>query len=87
MSDKKRVRITNDGQPSWLTKITNAETGEEIPRIRNITIRMNNDLIPSAYITTEMPIVDVVVDAEIKQVCPCCGRPTEEQTELPKENN
>lgn len=87
MSDK-RVRIVNDGQAAYMTKITNAETGEDIPHVLDININIAaNKPMPSAVIITAMPIVDVIVDAVIRQVCPCCGRPAEEQTELPKENN
>lgn len=76
----KRVRIVNDGQPSYMTKITDAETGKDIPNVIAIAIDLDvKNPVVEAVVTTVMPTVDIIADATIEQVCPCCGRPTGEQ--------
>lgn len=76
-----KVHITNPGQPNWLTQVTNTETGEDLTkqmRISEITIRVKDD-IPLAILTSRLPVIDIIADAEIRHVCPACGRPEQEQ--------
>lgn len=71
-----KVRIVNDGQPSYHTQITNVETGERIERVTDVRLYISAQReLPEADITVIMPHVDVIADAEVKQVCPCCGTP------------
>ena len=73
-----KVHIFNDGQRGYMTKITNAETGEMLDlHVTEVSIKVH-DAIPHAFLTSIFPVVDVVADAEIKNVCLACGRPTEE---------
>lgn len=90
MSEEKktiRVRIQNDGTHSYDTRVTDVETGQEISHITSLTYT-NGDLneecpYPRAEITVAMPaVIDVIVDAEIRHVCPVCGRSVEEQSEM-----
>src|ERR1700694_1848152 len=75
----KRVHIVNNGGPGYTTEIRDAETGEMLDRVTGIHVELDIDVknMPKAIITTYAPVVDVIADAEFKQVCPCCGRPVE----------
>ncbi len=77
-----KIRIQNDGKPSYMTKITDAETGKAIHMVGRVEVNLvidagNRDPIPRAIMTVFMPVVDIIADAEIKQVCPVCGREKE----------
>lgn len=76
----KRVRIVNNGQPAHMTSVTNAETGEEIPNVSHVGITLYSTGRAIATITTELPMVDIIADAEIEQVCQCCGRIVDKET-------
>ena len=80
-----RVRIVNDGEPGYMTKLTDAETGAPIERATDATITVDFSVrdIPRAYITTICPRVDVVADAQMHEVCPHCGKATTIEPELP----
>ncbi len=74
-----RVRIQNDGSHGYDTKITDAETGVEISQVAALTWTFDcNDKqfngMPKALLTIFDPVVDIIVDAEIRHVCPVCGR-------------
>lgn len=78
-----KVRIQNDGQPAYMTKITDAETGKELDwRIFRVELDARSGNVPTATIHVYMPAVDVIAEAEIKEVCPCCGREQEPQRTL-----
>jgi hypothetical protein len=78
-----KVRIQNDGQAAYFTKITNAETGEDIPMVQRVKLvydaRDRASHPPRAILTVAYPLVDIIVDAEIKHVCPYCGHPVDEE--------
>lgn len=77
-----KVRITHDGNgpAGYNTKITDAETGEPLGYVQRVEmdIQANGDPV-IAVLTVAMPVVDVIADAEIKRVCPCCGAPQDEE--------
>lgn len=76
-----KVRITHDGNgPGYNARVTDAETGEPLGYVQRveIDIQANSDL-ARAILTVAMPVVDVIADAEIKHICPCCGREQEEE--------
>ena len=81
----RKIRIQNDGQPAHMTKVTDAETGENIDYVMRIdlVIDANEDEFRRSmpYVIMHvgwLPIVDVIVDAEIRKVCPVCGKPKED---------
>ncbi len=81
MSEEKgyiRVRIQNDGHLSRQTKVTDVETGREFYGVTKVVIGDINDPaahpFPYAEITIADAIFDVIADAQIKHICPCCGR-------------
>ena len=77
-----RVRIENDGEHRYATKITDAETGKELEHVTSAIIQFDaKEDVPTAILFLHAPVVDVIVDAEIKQVCPCCGREKVEEKE------
>ena len=74
-----RVRIEHDGNsPSYNAKITDAETGAEIQHVKSAELRLDADrggLIPRVYLEVYAPLIDIIADAEVKHICPCCGCP------------
>jgi hypothetical protein len=77
----KRVRIVNEGKPAHETRVTDAETGELIEHVTRVELVLaaGDRHLPQAQITTFMPVVDVIVNAEISAVCPCCGQAVDQQ--------
>ncbi len=72
-----KVRIVNNGQHANMTQITEAETGRHLDlQLTEVTIKVGDDL-PYAILTSIEPVIDIIADAEIKQVCPCCGKPVD----------
>jgi len=70
-----KVRIVNNGQPGWMTQVTDAETGKPIPMVRHIDISLGVQGVPTATIFTHvLPEIDVTVEGVIKNTCPCCGQ-------------
>ncbi len=70
-----KVRIFNEGQPAYQTTVTDAETGEQVANVTDVDLHISvRDPYPYALLTVATPVVDVIVDAEIRRVCPCCGR-------------
>jgi len=70
-----RVRIHNDGQAHYATTITDVETGEPLSNVTSAIIQLDaKEAMPTAILFVHAPAVDVIADAEIKRVCPCCGR-------------
>ncbi len=75
----KRVRIVNHGGPAHLTEVTDTDNGEKVENIARVDLSIVPVKEPvKAVITVNAPIVDVIADAEIKHICPCCGKPKEE---------
>ena len=69
-----KIRITNDGQPGYATRITNAETGEEIPNVMRVQLDLSvTGDVPKALLIIALPVLDVIADADTLHVCPCCG--------------
>jgi hypothetical protein len=74
-SNTKRIRIVNDGKPSYDTQVTDAETGVPLERVTRVELIFDaKDPRVQAVLTIYEPVVDLLVDAEIRRVCPCCGR-------------
>ena len=75
-----KIRIQNDGKPSYMTQLTNAETGEPIEHATRVDVNLVIDVkgaVPQAIITTIFPVVDVVAEVvETREYCPCCKRLT-----------
>ena len=70
-----KVRIFNEGQPSYKTTVTDVGTGELLHSVTDVDLHISvRDPYPYALLTVATPVVDVIVDAEIRRVCPCCGR-------------
>ena len=75
-----KVRIVNDGKHFYNTRFISVETGEEMQYVSEATIHFKADgKTPTAEFTMAYPVVDIIADAEIKRVCPCCGRPVDEK--------
>lgn len=69
-----KVRITNDGQHGYATRITNVETGEEIPHVMRVQLDLSTTGdVPKALLVIALPVLDVIADADTLHVCPCCG--------------
>jgi hypothetical protein len=77
VSDKIRVRIVNDGKPGYMTKVTDVETGQAIDRLKTIYVHIDAEKETTASLVVYSPVVDLIVDAEILHICPCCGREAE----------
>lgn len=82
MKDLVKVRITHDGNgPAKRAKVTEIETGREIVFIRKVLIDIHPDNFNEATTATIQfynPRVDMIANADITQVCPCCGKPVKE---------
>lgn len=85
----KQVRIVNEGNASYQTKITDAETGEALTNVRRVEITLDVAEHPQAILYTVLPAVDVTIEATEKKICPCCGREMDEneQAEKPTQAN
>ncbi len=84
MSEEKktiRVRIQSDDKPYSLI-VTDVETGKVIDNVFKVQWTADAgymDRFPTAEIVAYVPVVDVIADAELRHVCPACGRSVEEQ--------
>ena len=75
-----KVRIQNEDGLSYNTKITDIETGKDLEYIGYFELSGEASSGPlKVRLTQYWVAVDVIADAEIKHVCPCCGRPVDEQ--------
>lgn len=73
-----KVRVVNDGTGQWFTKVTDAETGEEIKGIKGITIEhlsadTGRDPIV-IQLEVEPDYLDIIGEATIMSICPHCHR-------------
>jgi hypothetical protein len=77
-----KVRIVNEGKPGFFTTITDAETGQDLGdfMISEIHIEVH-DRIPTAILTCS-PAFDIIAEAAIKRMCPCCGLPIDKEGKL-----
>lgn len=88
LSKQKRVRIVYEGDNKpFSTKITDAETGEEMPGIFKAVVLFDVSAVPQAILSMYAPVVDVVVDASVIHHCPYCRRPLDESAEQSREDN
>jgi hypothetical protein len=73
-SSIKRVRIFNDQRAAYNIKVTDAETGALIENVSRISfdVRTKDPMRAVLYIAS--PIVDIIADADIRHICPCCGK-------------
>jgi hypothetical protein len=79
-----KVRIVSDGKSRYGTHLTSVETGEEMQYVTEATIQFEGGKpYPTATLVIASPEVDMIVDAEIKHVCPYCGRPVGEKEGKP----
>jgi hypothetical protein len=68
-----KVRIENNGQVGYMTKVTEAETGKVLDlQITKVIITVDDA--PRAILTSVLPVLDIIADAEIKHACPHCGK-------------
>jgi hypothetical protein len=74
MKSIKSVRIFNDTGIGYGTKVTDAETGEEVKNVAFISLNFGPCDRMQAIIHVINPVIDVIADADIRQVCPCCGQ-------------
>jgi hypothetical protein len=69
----RRVRIQNEGGPGYVTKITDADTGEFINNLfhaRIVDLDVNN--VPRAILWAHMPAIDIIAHAKVFEICPYC---------------
>lgn len=75
MADRRRIKISYDGGAVYGAKIVDTETGQDIPNVTKVTFNLDmKEKLPLAVIWTALPVVDVVVDAEVHTHCPLCGQ-------------
>jgi hypothetical protein len=72
-----KVRIQTNGAAGYMASVTDVETNEVLENVTHVGINIDVREVVTATITTLFPVVDIIADAEIKQVCPCCGKPVE----------
>lgn len=84
-----KIKIENDGRPSWDTKISVAETGEPLEQVKRVELVFDaaEKNPPTAVVYCYLPIVNVIMDAEIKHLCPYCGYEKTEKTEKTEEKD
>jgi hypothetical protein len=77
-----RIRVQYNGGPGWSTKITDYETGKPLDSLTAFSwsVDLNNPDLRDGIATLIVfqPSIDIVVDAHVKNVCPCCAREVEE---------
>lgn len=72
----KTVKIQCDGNPHTM-RVTDTETGQDM-QVTSVNLSMNaSERYPDVTLTVALPALDLIADAEIKHVCPCCGRDVE----------
>ncbi len=90
----KKVRIVNDGGPWWESAVTDVETGAMLNSVIAAEIHIgvispvdgkitHSDDPATAILIIAEPVIDIIADAEIRRVCPSCGRPIDEKKESP----
>jgi hypothetical protein len=73
----RRVRVVNDGQPGYATRITDADTGQPLDSIYHVKV-VDIDVrdVPKIFLWSHQPVIDIVGDAETTNVCPLCKAST-----------
>jgi hypothetical protein len=70
----RRIRIENDGNTPWpSTRVTDADTGEELDSVLHLRIIDIDRDGARAILWSLAPAIDITADAEVIDVCPCCG--------------
>ncbi len=70
-----KVRILNETGISYQTKIIDVETGKELTHVGRVDLGFDASSGPiTARLTVYRPPIDIIADAEIRKVCPCCGK-------------
>ena len=82
----RRVRVVNDGQPGYATRITDADTGQPLDSIYHVKV-VDIDVrdVPKIFLWSHQPVIDIVGDAEPTNVCPLCK--TSKNVESTENNN
>ena len=82
----RRVRVVNDGQPGYATRITDADTGQPLDSIYHVKV-VDIDVrdVPKIFLWSHQPVIDIVGDAETTNVCPLCK--TSKNVESTENNN
>ena len=77
MKKEAKVHITHSGnEPAHFIQVKDLETGRYLAA-RSLKIDVNPgiwDKPLKVQIEVNAPVIDLIADAEIKEVCPCCGR-------------
>ena len=69
----RRVRVQNDGQAGYATRVTDVDTGQDISNIYHVkVVDINVRDTPRVLMWAHNPVVDVVGVAETINVCPLC---------------
>jgi hypothetical protein len=71
-----RVRIQSADEHGHTTRFTSIETGQPLNYVAEATIHWRPDRMITAELTQLLPVVDIVAEATIIHVCPCCGQVT-----------
>jgi hypothetical protein len=70
-----KIKIVNEGQPGRMTRIFDADTGKSLDYVTRVEVALDISAEPPhAVIYQAFPLVEIIADAEVKQICPCCGR-------------
>ncbi len=75
----KRVRIASEDTVGYKARVTDADTGESIDNVFRVEIDFNANQLITAKLTCYSTVLDLIADAEIQHICPCCGKPDEGQ--------
>ena len=76
-----KVRITHNGEgPAYNVQVKDLQTGRYLAaRSLSLSVGPGTWEEPfKVFLEVNQPIIDLVVDAEIRSVCPCCGREVED---------
>jgi hypothetical protein len=73
IADRRKIKISYDGKSaSYTARVTDAETDEMIHYVTGIDFHLDPTHAPTATLHIALPVVDVVVDAEVHTHCPLC---------------
>lgn len=75
MSEMKRVKIEYNGGAAYTAKVTDAETGADIPNVYRVDFSLDaNADATDVKLYSYTPAVQVTANASIHKVCPHCGQ-------------
>src|SRR5579859_5565120 len=72
----RRIKIEYDGSgPAYHAHVRDTHTGEVIDGVTRVQLDLNaNDKgLPVAVMTIYQPVVNITVDADVRQICTTCG--------------